>query len=101
MMFNFLDLTTFLGNLLRLAGLGLFGFAEGWYSLKAYKDAEAKWPLQIAIYLGFLLFTTLILVMVSPGSGGALTLGAAIALLYWGNKKDKKNETGEDDSKDK
>lgn len=100
-MLNFIGLTSFLGNLFRLIGLGLFGFAAGWFSIKAYKDAEGSWPLQIAIYLGFLLFTAIILGVVSPGSGGSLTLGAAIALLYWGNKKDKNHQgDGEESEKE-
>ena len=95
-MYNFFDLTSFMGNLLRLVGLGLFGLAVGRLMLKSFFQAEQKWPLQATIYLGFLLFTALTLAVVSPGSGGALTLGTAIALLYWGNKKNGKPEIVEE-----
>ena len=97
-MLNFIELTSFLGNLFRLVGLGFFGFAAGWFSIKAYKDADGNWPLQIAIYLGFLFFTAISLGVVSAGSGGALTLGAAIALLYFGSKKTQNNEEDVEES---
>jgi len=96
-MYNFFDLTSFLGSLLRLVGLGLFGLAAGWFSLKAFHKAEQKWPLQVAIYLGFLLFTAVTLAVVSPGAGGAFTLGAGIALFYWGNKKEEQVENKDEE----
>jgi hypothetical protein len=95
-MLNFFELTSFLGNLLRVLGLALFGLAVGWLTLKTFIQAEKNWPLQAAIYLGFLFFIAITLAVVSPGSGGALSLGAAIALLYWGNKKEDKSEITEE-----
>jgi len=100
-MLNFFEFTSFLGNLLRLVGLALFGFAAGCVSLKAYKDADNNWPLKVAIYLGFFLFITIALVMVSPGSGGSLALGAAIALLYFANKKEMDKEEDDKDGEGK
>jgi hypothetical protein len=98
-MFNFYDLVSFLGSLLRLAGLAVFGLGLGWFVLKAYQRAEGQWPLQAAVFLGLLAFSAATLA-VSPGAGGAFTLAAGIALLYGGGKKEKKAEAaneGEDE----
>ena len=89
-MSNFFDILTFLGGGLRLIGLLIFGIAVGWFTWIAFNQPERKWQLQIAVYLGFLLFTALTLKFVSPGGSGTYVLGAGITLLYLGNKKSQK-----------
>ena len=91
-MFDFFDLVSFLGGILRLIGLALFGVAAGWFSLDAFHQPERKWQLQVAVFLGFLLFTALTLRLASPGGAGAFLLGAGSALLYWGKQRESQPE---------
>jgi len=85
-MSNFVDVLSFLGVLLRLAGLLVFGVASGWFTLFAFRQEEPKWQLQTAVFLGFFLFVALLFRFTSPGGVGAFALGSGIALLYWGLK---------------
>jgi len=87
-MLNFFDLVSFLGGILRLIGLMVFGVAAGWFTLDAFHQPERKWQLQIAVFLGLMLFAALTLKFASAGGAGAFTLGAGGALLYWGTKKE-------------
>jgi hypothetical protein len=86
-MFNFIDLVSFLGVLLRLAGLLVFGVAAGWFTLFTFRQPEGKWQLQAAAYLGFVTLSALIIGLVSPGGVGAYALGAGVTLLYLGKQK--------------
>ena len=86
-MSNFIDLVSFLGVLLRLAGLVVFGVAAGWFTLFTFRQPEGKWQLQAAAYLGFVTLSALIFGLVSPGGAGAYALGAGVTLLYLGNQK--------------
>lgn len=86
-MFDFNDLISFLGVLLRLAGLLVFGVAAGWFTLFTFRQPEGKWQLQAASYLGLVTLSALIFGLVSPGGAGAYALGAGITLLYLGNQK--------------
>lgn len=81
---NFYDVTALLGSLLRLAGLLVFGFAAGWFTLFAFRQPEKRWELQVAVFLGFLFFTAWLARFTSPGGIGAFGLGAGAALLVWG-----------------
>jgi len=85
-MADFFDFVNFLGGIFRLVGLLVFGIAVARLTLYAFTQPERKWQLQIAVFLGFLLFSGIVLQFVSPGSGGAYALGAGFALLYWGFK---------------
>jgi hypothetical protein len=87
-MFDFFDLVSFLGSILRLVGLLVFGIAAGWFSLFGFRQPERRWELQAAVFLGFLLFSALTLRFASAGGAGAYALGAGCALLYYGMKKD-------------
>jgi hypothetical protein len=91
-MFEFSNLLTFLGGSLRLVGLFVFGVSTGWFTLYAFRQPERKWQLQVAVFLGFMLFSALTLRFTSAGSAGAFVLGAGGALLYWGRVKDDKPE---------
>jgi ABC-type Co2+ transport system permease subunit len=91
-MFDFFDLVSFLGGMLRLVGLLVFGIATGWFNLYAFRQPERRWELQTAVFLGFLLFSALTLYLASPGGAGAYVLGAGCALLYWGRKEDAARE---------
>jgi hypothetical protein len=91
-MFDFFDLTAFLGNILRLIGLLVFGISTGWFTLYAFRQPERKWQLQIAVFLGLLFFTAMTLRFSSAGGAGAFVLGAGGALLYWGQGKGNKLE---------
>jgi hypothetical protein len=91
-MFNFFDLVSFIGGILRVVGLGVFGVAASWFTLHAFQQPERRWQLQTAVFLGFLLFSALTLQFASAGGAGAFVLGAGIALLYWGKKSDEEPE---------
>ena len=91
-MFDFFDLLSFLGGILRLVGLLVFGVSAGWFTLYAFRQPERKWQLQISVFLGFMLFSVLTLRFTSAGSAGAFALGAGSALLYWGREKVEKPE---------
>ncbi len=91
-MFDFLDFVSFMGSILRLLGLLVFGISIGWFTLYAFRQPERKWQLQIAAFLSLLLFTALTLRFTSPGGAGAFVLGAGCALLYWGLGKGNKPE---------
>jgi hypothetical protein len=83
---SFTDYLSFLGMILRLVGLLVFGVAAGWFTLYAFRQPDHKWQLQIAVFLGFLLMMALTLRFTSPGGAGAFALGAGAALLYWGKR---------------
>lgn len=95
-MFGFFDIVSFLGVLLRLAGLLVFGVAAGWFTLFTFRQPEAKWQLQAAAYLGFVVLSALIIGLVDPGGAGAYALGAGIALMYRGNQKTSEDGEQED-----
>jgi hypothetical protein len=86
-MFDFNDFLMFLGGVLRLVGLLVFGVSAGWFTLYAFRQPERKWQLQVAVFLGFMFFTALTLRFTSAGGAGAFALGAGGALLYWGKEK--------------
>lgn len=85
---EFIDFTSFIGGILRLLGLFVFGISTGWFTLYAFRRPEPKWQLQVSVFLGFLFFTALTLRFTSAGSAGAFVLGAGGALLYWGMGKE-------------
>ncbi|MEW6718234.1 MAG: hypothetical protein AB1345_12140 [Chloroflexota bacterium] len=84
-----IEITAYLGALLRVFGLLVFGFAAGWFSLYAFKQPERRWELQVATFLGFFLFVAYLTHYTSPGGIGAFGLGAGAALLLWGLRKEK------------
>ena len=91
-MFDFCDLVWFVGGLFQMLGLLVFGVAAGWFTLYAFRQPERRWQLQIAVFLGFLLFTALTLRYASTGGAGGFLLAAGGALLFWGLRGE-----GEDD----
>jgi hypothetical protein len=91
-MFEFSNLFSFMSGILRLVGLLVFGVSAGWFTLYAFRQPERKWQLQVAVFLGFLLFSALTLRFTSAGSAGAFVLGAGGAVLYWGSVKEDKPE---------
>jgi hypothetical protein len=91
-MYDFIDFTSFIGGILRLLGLFVFGISTGWFTLYAFRQPEPKWQLQVSVFLGFLFFSVLTLRFTSAGSAGAFVLGAGGALLYWGKGKERKPE---------
>jgi hypothetical protein len=81
---NFYDVVTLLGGILQALGLLVFGAAAGWFTLMAYRKAEDRWQLQIAVYLGFFLFIALLARFSTPSGLGAFAFSAGAAMLYWG-----------------
>ncbi len=81
---GFLDVTAFLGSIVRLLGLLVFGVAAGWFTLYAFKQPEKRWQLQIAVFLGIFAFTALLANFSSAGGLGAFVLGLGAGLLNWG-----------------
>ena len=89
-MFSFYDFLTFISELIRLFGLLIFGIAAGWFTLYAFRDRP--WQLQIAVFLGLFLLAAVISFS-TPASGvGAFALGAGAALLFFGFRKETKEE---------
>jgi len=83
-MFDFCDLVWFVGGLFQMLGLLVFGVAAAWFTLYAFRQPERRWQLQIAVFLGFLFFTALMLRYASTGGAGGFMLGAGGALLFLG-----------------
>lgn len=81
---DFYDILVLLGGILQGLGLLVFGAAAGWLTLWAYREAEGKWQLQIAIYLGFFFFTALLARFSTPSGLGAFAFSAGAAILFWG-----------------
>jgi F0F1-type ATP synthase assembly protein I len=89
-MFSFYDFLTFISELIRLFGLLIFGIAAGWFTLHAFRNRP--WQLQIAVFLGFFALAAVISFS-TPASGvGAFALGAGGALLFFGFRKETKEE---------
>lgn len=86
---EFSQLIGLFGSALRIAGMLVFGLASGWFTLYAFKQPERRWQLQIAVFLGFFGFVTMIAKFTSAGAIGAFALGAGIAFLAWGYSKSK------------
>ena len=91
-MINFFEVTSFIGIIIRLIGMLVFGVAVGWFTMFTFRQPERKWQLQIAVVLGFLSFSALALRFVSAGSAGAYAIGAGAALLFWGMKGEAKED---------
>lgn len=85
---DFYDVLVLLGGIVQALGLLVFGAGVGWLTLWAYREAEGKWQLQIAIYLGLLLFTALLARFSTPSGLGAFAFSAGAALLFWGLRGD-------------
>ncbi len=81
---GFLDVTAFLGSIVRLLGLLVFGVAAGWFTLYAFNQPEKRWQVQIAVFLGTFAFTALLANFSSAGGLGAFVLGLGAGLLNWG-----------------
>ncbi len=94
---DFYDVITLLGGILQALGLLVFGVAAGWFTLLAYRKAEGRWQLQIAIYLGLLLFTALLGRFSTPSGLGAFAFSAGAALLFWGLREE---QSGQDETPD-
>ena len=77
------------GYTLQTVGMLVFGLASGWFTMYAFKHPERRWQLQTAVFLGFFVFVALIVKFASPGSTGAYTLGAGVAIIIWGLLKSK------------
>jgi hypothetical protein len=95
---NFYDVISLLGGILQALGLLVFGAAAGWFTLMAYRKAEGRWQLQIAVYLGFFLFIALLARFSTPAGLGAFALTAGGALLFWGLRdgEAEEDESGEE-----
>ena len=96
-MYEFYDFVAFIGGIIRAIGLLIFGIAAGWFTVDAFRQPERKWQLQIAVFLGFLLFSALTMWFASPAGSGMYVFGAGSALLYWGMKKDQDDEPEPED----
>jgi len=89
-MFSFYDFLSFFSELIRMFGLLIFGIAAGWFTLFAFRDRP--WQLQIAVFLGLFLLTAVISFS-TPASGvGAFALGTGAALLFFGFRKETKED---------
>ncbi len=83
-MFEFTDVISFFGGMLRFLGMFVFGLSAGWFTWRAYREPERDWQLQAAAYLGFLLLSAFVIRYASAGSTGGFLLSAAGTLLYLG-----------------
>lgn len=84
-----------LASLLRFLGTLAFGVTGGWFALRAF-NKEARWELQLGVFLGLFAFVALAGSFSSAGSWGGLLIGLAIALLVWGILPERKAKAGEE-----
>ena len=83
-MANFDIALSYIGLLIQVVGLLLFGVTSAWFVLFVIKQPEKNWQLQGIAYGVFFAFIAYILQYLTPGSYGAYLIGAAGGLLYWG-----------------
>jgi hypothetical protein len=81
-----------LGSILRFLGMAVFGLGTGWLTLEFFRKGQQAWPLQIAIYLGFLLMAIVLAGALTAAALGAFGIGIGVAILAWGLPKKKKEE---------
>ncbi|MBI5841319.1 MAG: hypothetical protein HZB19_14565 [Chloroflexi bacterium] len=79
-----------LGLLLRAVAFALFGFGAIRFALNAYE--KGNWQVQVALALGIFAMMVGLTNYASPGSAGAFALGAGIAFLGSGKKKEETSE---------
>ncbi len=91
----FYDVISVIAIFVRSLGLLVFGVAGGWLILKIMDQAENTWQLQgilLVVFFGFLSFMAHTL----PGGAlGALMLGIAGGLIFWGMVK--RNQESEEE----
>jgi hypothetical protein len=75
---------SYIGLLIQVVGLLLFGVTSAWFTLFVIKQPEKNWQLQGIAYGVFFAFVAYILQYLTPGSYGAYLIGAAGGLIYWG-----------------
>lgn len=73
-----------LGLFVQILGLILFGVTVGWFTLHVINQPDKTWQLQSIVYSVFLVFIGLMVRYLSPGALGALLVGVAGAMIYWG-----------------
>jgi len=73
-----------LGLFIQILGLFLFGVTAGWFTLHVINQPDKNWQLQSIVYSVFLVFIGLMVRYLAPGALGALLVGTAGALFYWG-----------------
>ena len=80
----FYDVVGFVGLLVQILGLLLFGVTTGWFTLYLINQPEKNWQLQGIVFSVFLIFSAFMVKYLTPGAFGAFLTGAAGALIYWG-----------------
>jgi hypothetical protein len=81
-----------LGAIVRFIGLLGFGAAFGWLVLEFFRKGEQAWPLQVAIFLGFVVLIIAAAATLTPAALGGFGLGLTAAMFIWGLPRKKKEE---------
>jgi hypothetical protein len=85
----------FLGEVLGLVGMLVFGAGAAWLLISVLRQGEKPWQLQAVLYGVFFALAAVIVARAAPGDFGAFSLGAGGGILYWGLMKAKKVEAPE------
>jgi hypothetical protein len=85
-------IANFLGEVLGLAGMLVFGIGAAWLLVSALRQENKPWQLLGVLYGVFFALAAVVVWKASPGDLGAFTLGAGGGVLYWTLLKVKKVE---------
>ncbi len=87
-----LGMANFMGELLGVVGMLVFGIGAAWLLVSALRQPEKPWQFQAVVYGVFFALAAIIVWQASPGDLGAFALGAGGGVLYWSFMKPKKVE---------
>jgi xanthine/uracil permease len=83
-MITFYEVLEIIGIVIQVLGMVLFGVAAGWFTLHVIGLPEKSWQLKSIVYSVFLVFVALMVKHLTRGAEGALLVGTAGAMIYWG-----------------
>jgi hypothetical protein len=87
-----LGIANFLGELLGVVGMLVFGAGAAWLLVSALRQGEKPWQFHAVLYGVFFALAAVIVWRASPGDLGAFALGAGGGVLYWSFMKPKQAE---------
>lgn len=86
------EVANFLGDLLGLVGMLVFGVGAAWLLVSALRQGEKPWQFHAVLYGVFFALAAVVVWRASPGDLGAFALGAGGGVLYWSFMKPKNVE---------
>ena len=91
------EILSLLGALIRMLGLLMFGLGIGWFALEGFRKSQQNWQLQIAVFLGLVALSGIMIYTLyynAPSALGLYGIGFGVAMFLWGipkKKDDKQN----------